>query len=391
MYPSVQSDTAYKIIDKEGDRRYELANHLGNVLAVISDRKTGVGNGASYTSFEAITISATDYYPFGMSMPGRSFTAANTEGYRYSFNGKEDDTEWAKQDYGMRIYDKRIGRFLSIDPLAVKYPMLTPYQFASNTPIAAIDLDGLEAWVVRKTINSSGNAAIEMVFDKDLVPIGGVYESTRWLNKAGIIEAARWGTASYSDYKTQFPNDGKYTREDKKGLLTFEAGAQVLFGEVALEVSDFGFEYGVEGNLIKAEYASEKGAGLSSFIARDGPDEAQNQKKLIREDKDLKLGGGIGVGAAGIEYRKGINGKTGELGDSYIESDGPFFKADVNATKKDASVKIGIPESKISLGFGVKGWINLSINRQPQLSGYEKTEKKALESQPQGTKTQPDL
>ena len=144
MYPSVQSDTAYKILDKEGDRRYELSNHLGNILAVISDRKTGLGTGINYTSFAAITTSATDYFPFGMSMPGRSFTAANTEGYRYSFNGKEDDTEWAKQDYGMRIYDKRIGKFLSVDPLTAQYPELTPYQFASNTPIMAIDLDGTE-------------------------------------------------------------------------------------------------------------------------------------------------------------------------------------------------------------------------------------------------------
>ncbi len=36
------------------------------------------------------------------------------------------------------------GRFLSVDPLARSYPMLTPYQFASNSPIAGIDLDGLE-------------------------------------------------------------------------------------------------------------------------------------------------------------------------------------------------------------------------------------------------------
>jgi hypothetical protein len=49
-----------------------------------------------------------------------------------------------QQDYGMRIYDPRLGRFLSVDPLTKTYPMLTPYQFASNTPIAAIDLDGLE-------------------------------------------------------------------------------------------------------------------------------------------------------------------------------------------------------------------------------------------------------
>ena len=45
----------------------------------------------------------------------------------------------------MRIYDPRLGRFLSVDPITADYPYLTPYQFASNTPIQAIDLDGLEA------------------------------------------------------------------------------------------------------------------------------------------------------------------------------------------------------------------------------------------------------
>lgn len=44
----------------------------------------------------------------------------------------------------MRIYDPRIGRFLSEDPIAKKYPELTPYQFASNSPIRNIDIDGLE-------------------------------------------------------------------------------------------------------------------------------------------------------------------------------------------------------------------------------------------------------
>jgi hypothetical protein len=44
----------------------------------------------------------------------------------------------------MRIYDPRLGRFLSVDPITKKYPELTPYQFASNRPIDGIDLDGLE-------------------------------------------------------------------------------------------------------------------------------------------------------------------------------------------------------------------------------------------------------
>ena len=83
-------------------------------------------------------------------MPGRHYSSAN---YRYGFNGKENDNdvkgvEGSQQDYGMRIYDARIGRFLSVDPLMKGYPMLTPYQYASNTPIAAVDKDGEEAEVV---------------------------------------------------------------------------------------------------------------------------------------------------------------------------------------------------------------------------------------------------
>lgn len=72
----------------------------------------------------------------------RRFSAGT--GYRYGFNGKENDSETATQDYGMRIYNPRIGRFLSVDPLSGKFPMLTPYQFASNRPIEGTDLDGLE-------------------------------------------------------------------------------------------------------------------------------------------------------------------------------------------------------------------------------------------------------
>jgi len=71
------------------------------------------------------------------------------EGYRFGFNGKEDDRDWGTQniqDYGFRLYNPSIGKFLSVDPLAPEYPELTTYQFASNTPLWAIDLDGLEAW-----------------------------------------------------------------------------------------------------------------------------------------------------------------------------------------------------------------------------------------------------
>ncbi|SFF07576.1 RHS repeat-associated core domain-containing protein [Chitinophaga sp. CF118] len=139
----------YTVSYIRGNKRYELTNHLGNVLAVVSDKKNGAdenGDGI-IESYNADVISAYDYYPFGSLMPGRTFSSDNNK-YRYGFNGKENDNEVKgegnQQDYGFRIYDPRIGKFLSVDPLTKSYPELTPYQFAGNMPIRFIDLDGLE-------------------------------------------------------------------------------------------------------------------------------------------------------------------------------------------------------------------------------------------------------
>ena len=81
-----------------------------------------------------------------MLMPSRKYSSGT--GYRYGFNGKENDNEVKgegnQQDYGMRIYDPRLGIFLSVDPIANSYPWYTPYQFAGNDVMRCIDLDGLE-------------------------------------------------------------------------------------------------------------------------------------------------------------------------------------------------------------------------------------------------------
>ncbi|HNG07135.1 MAG TPA: RHS repeat-associated core domain-containing protein, partial [Saprospiraceae bacterium] len=160
--PHAADSMHYEIF--EGWKRYEIANHLGNVLAVVTDRKRGkASSGQNIQWFVADVVASQQYYPFGMLMPGdasvtlRRQYSLNSTDYRYGFNGKEGDDEIKgddnQQDYGMRIYDPRVARFLSVDPITAQYPMLTPYQFASNTPIQAIDLDGLEAWQVNNTWN----------------------------------------------------------------------------------------------------------------------------------------------------------------------------------------------------------------------------------------------
>jgi len=130
-----------------GNKDYELKDHLGNVRVVISDAKIITDQDASSTVssgdlFTPEVRSAMSFYPFGQKMPGTEFYTGSKP--RYDFNGKETDQETGTQDYGMRIYDTRIGKFLSVDPLAKSYPFYTPYQFAGNKSIQCVDIDGLE-------------------------------------------------------------------------------------------------------------------------------------------------------------------------------------------------------------------------------------------------------
>ncbi|MDQ3100743.1 MAG: hypothetical protein M3R08_05105, partial [Bacteroidota bacterium] len=101
------------------EKNYELTDHLGNVRSVVSDRKlstyTNMAN-ADPTDFRAFVVSRSDYYPFGSLLPGRN---ENTAPYRFAFNGMEKDDEMhnaigTSYDFGARIYDPRLGRWLSI-------------------------------------------------------------------------------------------------------------------------------------------------------------------------------------------------------------------------------------------------------------------------------------
>ena len=67
---------------------------------------------------------------------------------RWLYHDDYPDPEEGWQDYGARMYNPKLSRFFSVDPASKNYAYLTPYQYASNTPIQASDKDGLEAWVL---------------------------------------------------------------------------------------------------------------------------------------------------------------------------------------------------------------------------------------------------
>lgn len=80
------------------------------------------------------------------------------------------------QDYGMRIYDERLGRFLSVDPITKQYPELTLYQFASNRPIVGVDHHGLE-YARFDVYLEKNNNVIKIIVTKD-------YDLKEWCQRS---------------------------------------------------------------------------------------------------------------------------------------------------------------------------------------------------------------
>jgi RHS repeat-associated protein len=119
-------------------------------MAVVSDKRTPVITGSEITGYTPELLIAKDYYPFGMEMSGRYGGDLGTEPgdeYRFGFNGKEKDDEWNGQtgstyDFGARLYDARIGRWMACDPKAAQMPFISPYSFSYNCPTIFEDPDG---------------------------------------------------------------------------------------------------------------------------------------------------------------------------------------------------------------------------------------------------------
>jgi len=119
-----------------GSKLYELTDHLGNVHAVVTDRRVWQGTEAVPEIY-----SITDYYPFGSE---RNSTVDGM--YRFGFNGMERDDEVKGRGNSytteFRQYDSQTGRWKSVDPLRKIYPALSPYNFVANSPVRLIDADG---------------------------------------------------------------------------------------------------------------------------------------------------------------------------------------------------------------------------------------------------------
>jgi RHS repeat-associated protein len=157
------------------------------VDAIVYNLETNIGSSAVRLKTTGAVIDIEEYYPFGDSSL-RTFTYK-----RYRYVGKERDGESGLYYYGARYYSAWTCRFISVDPLADKYPQLTPYNYADNNPINDYDIDGMQnnntpekpqntsnggkvgdvktkGTELESKVNGTGNLLIIFKDEKDLTP-----------------------------------------------------------------------------------------------------------------------------------------------------------------------------------------------------------------------------
>jgi len=119
--------------------------------AVLFEKSLGSIRATVLDSTTAPVIAIDDYDAWGYPLATRTKAIPNAYlqgASKIKFTGKERDDEFGiNLDYsGARSYDWLTGRWISVDPLALKYPSLSPYAYAANNPVIFYDPDGRSVW-----------------------------------------------------------------------------------------------------------------------------------------------------------------------------------------------------------------------------------------------------
>lgn len=295
-----------------------MLNFTGHPSGSVVIRVSSIGTAFPYPDFFFIDYAAIYAYQ------AHQQQVCWDEDYRFGFNGKEKVNEVSGQgnlyDYGFRIYNPRLGRFLSVDPLFRGFPWYTPYQFAGNKPIIAKDLDGLEEEPINPNVDTDG-------------PNGPIYEIGPVIISAERKKPSfweRWGGVIKQGISTtldMIPVVGTV-----KGVVEGIIGTDLITGD---KLEPWERALGVLGPIGKVG----KMVKVADQLA-EGLDALNDTRKFAEGVSNAKRGS---RGVKAVAESMGLSGKGKKFGSKLADGTPQDRVVDIwdEATKAATEVKVG--------------------------------------------------
>lgn len=279
-----------------------------------------LGSANWITDFTGTPIQYIHYAPYGELVENQ-----HAAGYdeRYKFTGKERDVETGYDYFGARFYWATIGHWLSVDPLADKYPNISPYAYCAWNPVKFVDPDG----------NFVGTAIDIFCVGMDLYSIGKNLAEGN--TQAAIVDAGALAIDALAVFVPGVTAGAgiavKAARAADKGGDAIKTGKQLQKTEHIIPPN---------GGKAKPHGGQTHNAKIDDFIQGLGDEVSNIRKNQIQVDKNGKK---VGSNRPDVQYDKGgvhynvefdVNAKnSSKHGDVILHND-PNSKVILNVIEK---------------------------------------------------------
>ena len=186
---------------------YQYKDHLGNVRLSYTDNNN---DGIIQTGSNTEIIEESNYYPFGLKQKGYNGNIIGSENNYKTYLGQEINKDlglnWLSFRY--RNYNPEIGRFFGVDPVSEDYLSISTYQFAHNSPVWKIELEGLEGYPLTGTDNLNFEPIVGHTMLPNEPAVISTSSSTGGSNMVSVFGGESSGT--YGTLRTGEFNDSDF-------------------------------------------------------------------------------------------------------------------------------------------------------------------------------------